>query len=533
MAIVQVSQITNRKGLQEDLPQLAGGELGWAVDSRRLYIGNGTLQEGAPVIGNTEILTEFSDISATIPYTYADAAVGYSAQTGPTPSDPVVRTIQQKLDDFADVRDFGAVGNGLVDDTEAINRALYQLYCRATNTPIRRTLYFPAGTYLVSETIIIPTYAKLVGEGADCTTIRLKESVDISSLTAYVARLGDSLQQVGANIGSNGATPPRNIEISSMTFYASVITDVFLVEDASQCYFDSVNFVGPFSSSDITDPGFNPGGADDIAGVRFASTVSLVCNQITFDKCKFYGTAYGINTNQQIKSVTVSNSKFDTLYRGIVLGLGGITNGGASGFRAVQNMFDTIYAEGIVYGQVNLNASAYNIFYNVGYSIGGGSPTSAVIRFENNNSVSICDMFARSEDDNYLFPRITLPSSSTLTGGTQLQLGRLTQLNGKTFTLANNQSNATIFSVNNTFIKSFKMFYTITRDNAVRTGVLTVVSGPDDSTGATTYDDVYSENNGTGITLEIYQFGDLCRVRYDSTNTGLPGTLTYSVQYLY
>ena len=62
MAIVQISRITNRKGLQENLPQLAGAELGWSVDSRRLYIGNGTLQEGAPVLGNTEILTEFSEI---------------------------------------------------------------------------------------------------------------------------------------------------------------------------------------------------------------------------------------------------------------------------------------------------------------------------------------------------------------------------------------------------------------------------------------------------------------------------------------
>jgi hypothetical protein len=62
VAIVQISRITNRKGLQENLPQLAGAELGWSVDSRRLYIGNGTLQEGAPVIGNTEVLTEFSEI---------------------------------------------------------------------------------------------------------------------------------------------------------------------------------------------------------------------------------------------------------------------------------------------------------------------------------------------------------------------------------------------------------------------------------------------------------------------------------------
>ena len=32
------------------------------MDERRLFIGNGTLEEGAPVIGNTEILTEFSEL---------------------------------------------------------------------------------------------------------------------------------------------------------------------------------------------------------------------------------------------------------------------------------------------------------------------------------------------------------------------------------------------------------------------------------------------------------------------------------------
>ena len=70
MAIVQISRITNRKGLTENLPQLAGAELGWCTDSRRLFIGNGTLESGAPIIGNTEILTEFSDITVLSDYTY-------------------------------------------------------------------------------------------------------------------------------------------------------------------------------------------------------------------------------------------------------------------------------------------------------------------------------------------------------------------------------------------------------------------------------------------------------------------------------
>lgn len=79
MAIVQISQIKHRRGTNENLPQLASAELGWSVDTRQLYIGNGTLDEGAPEIGNTEILTEYSVIPGvpeTTSFTMADNTSG-------------------------------------------------------------------------------------------------------------------------------------------------------------------------------------------------------------------------------------------------------------------------------------------------------------------------------------------------------------------------------------------------------------------------------------------------------------------------
>lgn len=56
-------------------------------------------------------------------------------------------------------RDYGAVGDGVTDDTAAINNAFTAL------STSERTLYFPAGTYLVS-TIVIPD----VGSGAENQT---------------------------------------------------------------------------------------------------------------------------------------------------------------------------------------------------------------------------------------------------------------------------------------------------------------------------------------------------------------------------
>ena len=66
MAVIQISKIQVRRGYQEDIPQLASGELGWSIDERRLFIGNGTLTEGAPEIGITEILTIYSPIGAAL-----------------------------------------------------------------------------------------------------------------------------------------------------------------------------------------------------------------------------------------------------------------------------------------------------------------------------------------------------------------------------------------------------------------------------------------------------------------------------------
>jgi hypothetical protein len=219
VAIVQISRIQNRKGLAENLPQLAGAELGWSIDTRQLYIGNGTLQEGAPVIGNTEILTEFSDIFELAKnYTYKGLAAGYTVQTGPTAGDPVTQNLQSWMDQFATVKDFGATGDGVTDDTDAINRALFQLYCREVNPQVRRSLFFPAGIYRITETILIPPYATLYGEGSNNSIIQLDNSADDSTLNAFVARTADSLQQFGINIGANSAIPPQFITVKDMGF---------------------------------------------------------------------------------------------------------------------------------------------------------------------------------------------------------------------------------------------------------------------------------------------------------------------------
>jgi hypothetical protein len=100
-------------GLQEDLPALAPGELGWAIDTRRLYIGNGAVEDGAPPAytdpNNTEIITEHSidEIIGTFPLYQYEGNGTVTLITGPNALNPVYRTIQDRLDDYVSVKAFG------------------------------------------------------------------------------------------------------------------------------------------------------------------------------------------------------------------------------------------------------------------------------------------------------------------------------------------------------------------------------------------------------------------------------------------
>jgi hypothetical protein len=579
VAILQISRITARKGLVEDLPQpLAGAELGWATDERRLFIGNGPLEDGAPVVGNTEILTEFSDIlSFAGQYTYKGEAAGYTAQTGVTSGSPVSQSIQSRLDSYAVVTDFGATGDGQTDDTAAINRALFQLYCVQANTQIRRSLFFPAGNYIVTDSILIPPYACLYGEGSNSSIIDFQvqnwaantayaqgvlvyyvpgsayyrsvvsvpaTGISISnpaywaaeSLPDYVMQTADSLQQTGVNIATNGAIAPTNIEITSLGIRTNQLNNAMLIDKAQQCSFSLMTMTGPLLTSSLTTS------VDDTRAIDWLSTPSLPCTQINFDNCAFLGFTYAINTDQQIRGATVSNSAFDTLYQGAVLG--GVTpsNGGATGVKFISNSFDNIYEQGLVFNNVSLNSSGYNIFYDVGNHFNGTAlPSTAVITIDAINNVSVGDMFQRTTAFSGTFPRIqlynsvtqTVPASIGVDSAAQIQMGSFVRETGTQDTLSAGAVSATLFTVSSVQIKAFKMDYTITVETSARTGTLTVVNDADDSAGdGLSYVDDYVQNSDTDVTLSVTDVGGTMTVLYSSSGARAAGRIYYSLTHL-
>ena len=198
MAVVQISRIQIRRGQANQgtgLPQLASGEMAWAIDTQQLFIGNGAVAEGAPAVGNTKILTQ-NDLSAQgnliglLQYVYKTNDT--TVITGPTVNDPVERSLQDRLDDFVTTVEFGTAGDGSTDDTTALQRAIDQLFLNANGKASAQTsagastrvvLEIPPGIYVIKKPLYIPSYTTLIGAGADKTIIQYNPELTITGDT--------------------------------------------------------------------------------------------------------------------------------------------------------------------------------------------------------------------------------------------------------------------------------------------------------------------------------------------------------------
>jgi hypothetical protein len=202
----------------------------------------------------------------------------------------------------------------------------------------------------------------------------------------------------------------------------------------------------------------------------------------------------------------------------------------------IGNMFDTIYANGIVIDAVSLNMSAYNMFFDVGNEFNGTTlPAFSVIDINTENNVSIGDMFQRSDAYAGTFARIDINDSASIAydNASRILQGTYVRETGLDTTLLDNQSSAVaIDTVDATEVRAFKLDYTIVRGTAVRTGTWTVVASTDGTGGTLVQSDTGQQNSSTGITLSFTETGSVITFKYTSTNTGATAVLHYSITHL-
>lgn len=153
----------------------SGGEI-WLTDAVDYKF---VLATGTDVVLGTfdNVAGNGSGIYAGLAASSGSSLVGF-LQSG---AGAVARTVQSKLRDVVSVKDFGAVGDGITNDTVAIQNAL--------NSGAKQVL-LNAGNYNTTAPIVIPSGVSFVGEGQRLSLIKKNHAGDGVTLTNALAYNG-------------------------------------------------------------------------------------------------------------------------------------------------------------------------------------------------------------------------------------------------------------------------------------------------------------------------------------------------------
>lgn len=254
------------------------------------------------------------------------ASIGYL----PSGTGAVATTVQTKLRETVSVKDFGAVGDGVTDDTNAINAALLT----------GGQIYMPAGTYLISSPIKVSNYTSLVGEDRFTTIIKLKNSSNcnlIEPLDITNGGIGCGIYNLSFDGNQNNNTK-GGVYLLGASYPTVSRGPTWIAENITVSYCREVDFAS----------GFKP--AVYVGGNQWSilSNIDIV--------------------NNDYAQAGLWAACADSQFNGVYVGTNGTSRGSASyGLYITSggNFFNTCYFGGTqLNAQVYLNSASSNTFNN-------------------------------------------------------------------------------------------------------------------------------------------------------------------------
>ncbi len=538
MAVVQISKIQVRRGQALSgigIPQLSSAEFAWAIDTQELFIGNGSITEGAPYVGNTKVLTEHDNI--------LDLIAGYRFGNDLSVVNSIERSLQNKLDEYVSILDFGAVPDGSTDCLEAFTNAFNNLFQQTGRTELKKTLIIPNGTYVFSGNLKIPSTASIRGETKDNVILDIG-----SNNVLFISETGTEISDPFTN-----SDRPTNINISNLTIQHT--TGQIVLSGVANSIFDSVKFLGDYEIGDTI-------GELETTPASVSWENSLAGTSVTnvmFRGCEFESTPIAIRSNQ----ITIDSSQpplYDTFVNfdgckftfcdtAIVINGVAPADGKYQGnkWKIINSTFEEIYNRAFVSDQGRGTLIIRSNFIKCGNNNIANTPATSIVYFGEKFGNAVLDCFSDRHQtsaftgDNFSLSTVTEIENSSRTV--------LADMNYADIWLSDNEGTGRPLAVFGAFNRYTKIDYTLTLGEHSRVGQLMIAvnEGREDDAISITDNFTYSsqlESSPGGLTMTRFKFiasladndadsgiETILLSYYNPTVYGATGSISYSISY--
>lgn len=203
------------------------GDYKIGADNLQINVGGDTTVNGQDVVingtehvdinGEDVVLNPKNPLTYKAPESYSKVFNSVRFKDGSTNYDVLVANEKTKLlESVYNVKMYGAKGDGVTDDTSAINLAIAAIGDSGSGGK----LYFPKGTYLVSSKINLSGNTTVCGDGYDNTIIRLANN----SNTSVIGCANDSnlryyieIRDIGIDGNCSGQTDGNCVEFYNVS----------------------------------------------------------------------------------------------------------------------------------------------------------------------------------------------------------------------------------------------------------------------------------------------------------------------------
>jgi len=312
------------------------------------------------------------------------------------------RTVENKLKDIVSVKDFGAVGDGVADDTAAIQAAINSVSAGGQ-------VYFPSGTYKISSALSVTSTAVIL-KGASRWTTRITQYT-LNAIAVSFSGAFCGMQSL--SVGYSGGTPTSGATAVNVTGSYTTLTDFAIANAHTGVRFANcvAGKVSDFEVLDYEAIGVSIDSCNDVFLARFIINAGNSTR----------GTLGGIRLQNKAEAIVVSDGD-------ILLGQYSITMDASVygiGTRPAYNNFTNVFFDSAtITAQITkcVETEFVGCWFSNGRS-GGGSPGASIsncdsVRFTNcrffNSGANGCTVSATAQ--NIIFTACKFESNSVTAG---------------------------------------------------------------------------------------------------------------------